>query len=318
MQNTAIQVQKLQGVYTALMTPMHAPEEGKIKGEVDYEKLDMLIEDQIAAGVQGILACGTTGQSATLDYDEHINLVERIFYRISGRVQLMASAGTNDTERAVHLTQGIERRIGPTTFLHVTGYYNNPPQEGLIAHFETIARHLVYPESNIVLYNVPGRTKSNIEAKTAIELAQHPKIIGVKEASGDLEQVKAIIEGTDPDQFRIISGEDNIVDKIVAMGGFGVISATANIGPAYFKRMVQTALGGNHEEAARMQEYIGPLVKAVFAAKNPIPLAHIFNTDVRLPLVKLPGLHECIMRKVMMYSPEELGISLADYHRVRV
>jgi 4-hydroxy-tetrahydrodipicolinate synthase len=310
MENQAIQVEELQGVYTALMTPMHED------GSIDYEKLERLIDDQVRASV-GILACGTTGQSATLSHEEHADLAEHIFNYVNGRTRVMVSAGSNCTREAIALSQEIEKRIGPTTFLHVTGYYNNPPQEGLVAHYNAVA-DAIGLESNVILYNVPLRTKSNIEARTAIELAKHPKIIGVKEASGDLKQVKAIIDRTDPNQFRVMSGEDGIVSNIMGMGGFGVISATGNIAPAYFARMAQTALEGRHEEAADMQNYINDLVKAVFAAKNPIPLAHMFNTDVRLPLVKLPELHDCIMRKVMMYSPLELGISLADYHRAGV
>jgi 4-hydroxy-tetrahydrodipicolinate synthase len=224
------------------------------------------------------------------------------------------SAGTNHTKKAVDLAQEIERRIGPTTFLHVTGYYNNPSQRGLKRHYKIIAGLLIYPESNIILYNVPGRTKSNIEAETTIELSENPRIIGIKEASGDLEQVKKIIGATNPDRFRVLSGEDHLVAKITEMGGYGVISATANIAPRYFAEMIKTALEGNIEEANRMQDYINPLIKqGVFCAKNPVPLAHMFDTEVRSPLDKLPEIDEKVMRTVMMYSPKELGICLSEY-----
>jgi len=307
MRNQAIQVQELQGVYTALITPMHEDK------SIDYGKLDMLIDDQVEAGVDGVLACGTTGQSATLSHEEHADLAEHIFNYVDGRARVMVSAGSNSTREAIVLSQEIERRIGPTTFLHVTGYYNNPPQEGLIAHYEAVAE-AIGPESNVVLYNVPGRTNSKIKAGTAVELAGHPKIIGIKEASGDLEQAEKIIRGTNPDNFRLMSGEDNLVTKIIELGGFGVISATANIAPAYFSRMVQAALDPMHEDHRRMhemQQYINPLVEAVFCAKNPIPLAHMFDTDVRLPLVKLPRIKERIKRALAMFSIKELGIDYA-------
>jgi len=309
MQNKSIKTEELSGVYTALMTTMHED------GNIDYGKLDMLIDDQVKEEI-GILACGTTGQSATLSHREHADLAEHIFNYVNGRTRVIVSAGSNNTREAISLSQEIESRIGPTTFLHVTGYYNNPPQEGLLAHYRTIADS-IGNDSNIILYNVPGRTKSNIEAATAIELAQHPKIIGVKEASGNLEQVMAIIEGTDPKKFRVMSGEDNIVDKIIEMGGFGVISATSNAAPAYFSKMVRIALEGRYDEAARMQQYINPLVKAVFAAKNPIPLAHMFDTNVRLPLVKLPGIEEKVMRTLLSYSMRELGFCISKYHRIK-
>ncbi|MBW2981297.1 4-hydroxy-tetrahydrodipicolinate synthase [Candidatus Woesearchaeota archaeon] len=309
MKNQAIQAEELQGNYTALITTMDE------RGRIDYNKLDMLTDDQIAAGA-GILACGTTAQSATLSPEEHVGLAEHIFNYVGGRTRVMVSAGSNNTREAIELSIEIEKRIGATTFLHVTGYYNNPPQEGLLAHYRTVA-NAIRPDSNIILYNVPGRTKSNIEAETAIELAEHPKIIGVKEASGNLEQVTKIIEGTDPNQFRVMSGEDDLVAKIVEMGGFGVISATSNAAPVYFSKMAKTALEGRYEEAARMQEFINPLVKAVFCAKNPIPLAHMFDTNVRLPLVKLPKIEEKVMRTLLSYSMKDLGFCISKYHRIK-
>lgn len=308
MRNQAIQVQELRGVYTALITPMHKD------GSIDYQKLDNLIDDQIKSGINGILACGTTGQSATLSHEEHADLAEYIFNYVNGRTRVMVSSGSNNTREAIFLSQEIESRIGPSTFLHVTGYYNNPPQKGLVAHYNAVTE-AVSSDSNIILYNVPGRTKSNIEAETAITLAKNPKIIGVKEASGDLELVQRIIDRTDPNEFRVMSGEDNLVAKIIEIGGYGVISATANIAPKYFAEMTRTALEGNNEEANRMQEYIMPLVKAVFLAKNPIPLAHIFHTELRLPLIKLPEINERVMRSALLYGPRELGICLSKYCR---
>ena len=301
-----IQLNELQGAYTALITPMHE------NGLIDYDKLFQLIDDQIEAGIDGLLACGTTGQSATLKHEEHVNLAERIFQYIGGRTRFIASAGSNCTDESIGLSKGIEDRIGPTTFLHVTGYYNNPPQEGLIDHYNAVA-DAISDQSNIILYNVPGRTSSNIESATAIALAQNPRIIGIKEASGDLSQVETIINTTDPENFRVLSGEDNIVADISQLGGYGVITASANIAPRYFQNLVETAISGDHETAAELQANINSLVSAVFSAKNPIPLAHMFDTNLRLPLVKLPQIQQQIQETLSDYSSEELGIDIVDY-----
>ena len=302
----SIQLNELQGAYTALITPMCS------NGEIDHKILERLIDDQITSGIDGILACGTTGQSATLSYEEHIDLVEHIYNHINGRTQFMASAGSNSTREAIKLSNEIEDRIGPTTLLHVTGYYNNPPQQGLIAHYTAIADSL-NPESNLILYNVPGRTGSNIEAKTAIVLSKNPKIIGIKEASGDLDQVDEVIRNTDSNNFRVISGEDDLVSEIMEKGGYGVISATANIAPRYFKQITQSALNGKYVKSHYLQNQVNPLVKAVFSAKNPIPLAHMFDTNLRLPLVRLPKINNQIEDTLRNYDPEKLGINTEDY-----
>jgi 4-hydroxy-tetrahydrodipicolinate synthase len=305
----SIKPAELQGCYTALITPMR---ENKY---IDYKKLDRLIYDQVETSITGILACGTTGQSAALSHKEHVDLADHIFHYLDGRKQYIASAGSNSTREAIDLSNAIEERIGPTTFLHVTGYYNNPPQEGLLQHYRKIAKK-IHKDSNMILYNVPGRTSSNIEPETAIELAQNPKIIGIKEASGDMQQVERIIRKTDPKNFRVLSGEDNLVTKIIHEGGYGVISASANIAPEYFAKLARLSLSEYDVEARVMQQRIIPLVNAVFSAKNPIPLAQMFETNVRLPLVNLPGLMPKIRQALSNYTVEELGIDLKKYQEV--
>jgi 4-hydroxy-tetrahydrodipicolinate synthase len=307
MNNKSIDVKDFKGTYTAIITPM------KKDGSLDHQKLEELIDDQIEAGVDGILACGTTGQSATLKHREHIMLAQYIYEYIDNKVKFMVSAGSNSTEEAIYLTNEIEKRIGPTTFLHVTGYYNNPPQEGLFLHYSAISENLKENESNIVLYNVPGRTASNLEADTVIKLAKNEKIIGIKEASGKLEQIEKIIQNTDSNKFKVLSGEDHLVAPIIKMGGYGVISASANIAPRYFSNIVNAALDKDYELADEMQEKILPLVKAVFKAKNPIPLAHIFNTEVRLPLCKLPRIENEVIDTINQYHFKNLGIDVTKY-----
>ncbi len=320
LKNKPISVRELQGVYTSLITPMRGNGdriEDKIRWRIDYQKLRMLVDDQIKAGVTGLVPAGTTGQSATVGKMEQITLIENVFRYVNGRVPIIAGAGSNCTHEAIELSQRIEKAIGPTTFLHVTGYYNNPPQEGLYEHFKAVADSV---EGNIIMYNVPSRTKSDLEAKTVIELAKHPKIIGIKEASGDLDKVREIINNTNADEFRVVSGEDDIVADIIQMGGYGVICASANIAPKLFAELVEAGLKGNHEEAARLQRYVMPLVKeAVFAVKNPIPLSYMFDSAVRLPLVDLEKIANGRYCKqidgiIKRYSPEELGIDLGRYN----
>lgn len=302
-----IKVTELAGIYPAIITPMNPD------GQIDYSKLDRLVEDLVNAGVQGICACGTTGQSATLDHDEHVNLAIRIKQRINGRCQYIAAAGSNNTREALTMSRLLEEALGPTTFLHVTGYYNNPPQQGLIAHFETLADQLTHDESNIILYNVPGRTSNKIEVETTIKLASHPRIIGIKEASGNLADCKRIIENTDSKNFRLLSGECDQVAETIKLGGFGAISATANVAPRLFVSLCKAALAGNDQSAQDIQEYLLPAIRAVFKAKNPIPLSMLFNSGIRLPMVPIEAIRQEITDLIGVYSAEELGVDLQSY-----
>ncbi len=312
--NRPLDVTELQGTYTALITPMQRGD--GLKNPIDYAKLYRLIEDQEAAGIQGVVVAGTTGQSATLSHKEHAIFVNTIYKHVADRypqLQFIVGAGSNCTNEAISLSKEIENKIGPSTFLHVTGYYNNPPQEGLIAHYNMLAKAI--PKSNIILYNVPGRTSSKIEPETVMTLIDHVEnIIGIKEASGDLEAVKRIIAYTNPDRFRVVSGEDHLVAEIIKEGGTGVISASANIAPKYFVEITKAALAGDHQEARRLQEEILPLVKqGVFYKKNPIPLAEMFNTELRLPLVRLSGIRPNLEKLLMEYPSDKLGINVKDY-----
>jgi 4-hydroxy-tetrahydrodipicolinate synthase len=303
----SIAVQDLSGLYPAIITPM-----GR-NGQIDYGKLDRLIEDFIAAEVSGICACGTTGQSPALSEDEHREILLHVKKRIDGRCQLIVGAGSNATAKALTQTTTIERDLGATTFLHVTGYYNNPPQAGLCAHFIALAEALRHPESNIIPYNVPSRTASNIEPDTVVALAKHPRIVGIKESSGNLDQVNEIIARTDPTQFRVLTGECHQIAEVIASGGFGAISAAANVAPRLLARLVAAGLAGDLEQARALQERAKPVIGAVFAAKNPIPLAMMFSCDVRLPLVLLEELRQSLVATMARYECEELGIDLHSY-----
>lgn len=302
--NQPIHANELQGAYTALITPMYDD------GEINHALLDHLINDQIAAGITGIVACGTTGQSATLSHEEHVDLVEHIYNHVDGRVQFIAGAGSNSTSEAISLSTEIENRIGPTTFLQVTPYYIKPPQEGLIAHYNAIANEI---QGNIILYNVPGRTSCNIQPATAIALSNNPRIIGIKQASEEFEETLDIVLRTDPNSFRVLSGEDGLVARLLESGGYGVISASANVAPNYFVQLTEQGLNGNHERAHELQTEIDPLVKTVFCATNPIPLATMFETYLRPPLVRLEDIEDQIWETLRNYNSERLGINLENY-----
>jgi 4-hydroxy-tetrahydrodipicolinate synthase len=205
---------------------------------------------------------------------------------------IMASAGSNATHEAISLSQRMIESVEVDALLHVTGYYNNPPQEGIIKHYEMIANITAKMNVPIVLYNVPSRTGSRIEPETAIHLAQHSHIIGIKEAAGDLAAVEKMIKGTNPNKFTIMSGEDNIVYDIMKLGGRGVVSATANRWPREYERLCQLCAAGEWDAAKKLQDALQTCVDATFCVKNPIPIHYMFKTAVRPPLVSIEELKE--------------------------
>ncbi len=286
----------LHGSYPAVITPMTSTRDGIA---IDWRAFERLVDAVLEAGSHGVVIAGTTGQSATVTADEQVELVRRgvavasRFAESHGRaVQIIASAGSNATGAAIDLSRRILVEGGAHALLHVTGYYNNPPQEGLIAHFNACADEAGRHGATVVLYNVPSRTGCNISAATCIELARHPAIIGVKEASGDLDQVQAILDGTDRSSFSVVSGEDHLVAELIRRGGTGVISAAANVWPREFQVLCDLARAGHHGQAAELQAALLPCVRAVFAAKNPIPLHAMLGGPLRLPLVGVDALAE--------------------------
>jgi 4-hydroxy-tetrahydrodipicolinate synthase len=291
-----ITAQDLRGCHVALITPMiHCSG----RSVIDHGHLFRLIDNCIHAGVTGVLLAGTTGQSATLSHDEQVDLAARGAERarasaeaVGRAVCVMASAGSNATPEALSLTRRITEAAQPDALLHVTGYYNNPPQEGLRTHFRAVANLAGELGTGVILYNIPGRTGSRLGVDATLELAAHPAIIGIKEASGDLEAIDRLVSGTDPDQFAVLSGEDHLVAEIIRRGGVGVISATANRWPSEFQALCDLALAGRHVEAEMLQSALMPCIRATFAVKNPIPLASMFETVVRLPLVSVDELDE--------------------------
>jgi 4-hydroxy-tetrahydrodipicolinate synthase len=252
---------KLEGVYTAIVTPMTAD------GALDEKALRRLVDFQIEGGVSGLVPVGTTGESPTLDGDECKRVIQVVVEQSRGRVPVIAGAGSNSTSEAVHYAKDA-KAAGADATLQVAPYYNKPTNQGLLGHFRAIADAVDLP---LIVYNIAGRTGKNIDNPTMLELAQHRNIVAVKEASGDIGQIMDLI-AKKPATFTVLSGDDNLVFPIMALGGKGVISVASNLVPAQMSRFVGAALTGDWNEARRMHYELLPLFKAIFIETNPIPI----------------------------------------------
>ena len=276
--------EKLQGIWTALITPFQKD------GAIDWEAFDRLIDKQLEAGIVGLLISGTTGESPTLNDDECCELIKRAKEKVGSKCLIMAGTGTNNTEKSIYKTK-IAEEAGADMIILVNPYYNKPTQEGLYRHFKAIAESTDLP---IILYNIKGRTGVNIETPTLIKLANEVKnIVGVKEASGDLDQIKAVCDSR-PDDFVVLSGDDNITFKIIKDYGVnGVISVTSNIVPEKIIEMVNFALNGKIKEAEEANNKLEPLFKILFIETNPIPVKYalyemgLCQNVYRLPMCEI-------------------------------
>lgn len=254
-------------------------------GDVDFEGFRNLIEWQIAEGIDSIVVCGTTGEASTLDNEEHIETVRFCVEVVNGRVPVIGGAGSNDTRHGIDLAQRIEA-TGVDGLLLVTPYYNKCSQAGLIQHYIATADAVNVP---CLLYSVAGRTGVNIAPQTVAELAKHPRIVGIKEASGNIAQVAEIARLV-PDDFALYSGNDDMVVPLMSLGGLGYISVIANIAPADSVRMSRSFLDGDIKTARQLQLDMKALIDAMFADVNPIPVKaalHMMNKcqlEYRLPL----------------------------------
>lgn len=284
-----------QGVYTALVTPFNE------KGTVDEAALKRLVEDQIAAGVQGLVPMGTTGESPTLSHDEHIDVVARVVEWTAGRVPVIAGTGSNSTDEALHLTQRA-KAVGADASLQVVPYYNKPNQEGMYRHFLAIADAVDLP---MIVYNIAGRTGKNMETDTLMRLAAHKNIVGVKEASGDLGQMMDVLARR-PKGFAVLSGDDNLALPLVALGGDGVISVASHLVPAELAELVREARTGNLVRAREIHYRLMPLFKNLFIDTNPIPVktALAFQGRMletfRLPMCPMDDAKKKVLRDVMV------------------
>ena len=270
-----------EGVLTALVTPFR-------DGEVDEPALRGLVERQISAGVDGLVPCGSTGESATLSHPEHCRVVEIVVDAARGRVPVVAGTGSNNTREAVELTLHA-KRAGAAGALLISPYYNKPTQEGIVAHFTEIARRSDFP---LIPYNIPGRTASNILPATLARLADLDQVVGVKEASGDLGQVAEIIAAC-PDDFAVLSGDDALTLPLLAIGGRGVISTSSNVVPEQMVALVRAFRAGDPEGARALHYRLLPVFDALFCETNPIPLKAavemlgLASGEIRLPLTPL-------------------------------
>ena len=252
---------KLEGVYTALITPFESD------GSIDEKALRDIVESQIEKGISGVVPMGTTGESPTLDHKEHIKVIKIVTDQAKKRIPVIAGTGSNCTRGAIEMTQAA-RECGISASLQVAPYYNKPMQEGLYKHFSSIADAVELP---IIIYNIPGRTGRNIENSTMLRLSQHPHIIGVKEASGDIGQIMDLI-AQKPESFIVLSGDDNLVFSIVTLGGRGVISVASNLIPTSMKEFVSYLLKGEWDKGRKMHFRLLPFFKGIFIETNPIPI----------------------------------------------
>lgn len=277
----------IKGSIVAIVTPFR-------DGKVDEAKFRELIEFQIKNGTDAIVPCGTTGESPTLSHAEHQRVIEICIHTVKGRVPVIAGTGSNSTEEAIALTKHAAK-AGADGVLVVSPYYNKPTQEGLYRHFRAVAESV---KISVILYNIAGRTAVNIEPATIARLAKDcPNIVGVKEASGSLEQMQTI-KRLCPKEFLLISGDDGLLLPILSVGGVGVISVAANIIPQDVKKVIQAFEAGRISEAQTLYYKMLPLVKALFLETNPIPiktamgLMGLCSPELRLPLCEMAAENE--------------------------
>lgn len=282
---------QLRGVFPALFTPLKNDDPKRIANSIDYEKAAHMIDDLIAVGVHGVVPVGTTGQSATLTHQQHLDFVRFTIEHVQGRVPVIAGAGSNCTRESIEMIQNVQK-ISEVPVLCVTGYYNNPPQEGIADHFLTLSRET---GAKIIVYNVPGRTSNYIHPDTLIRLAEDKNIIGLKQAVefriGEKyhEDTLRVIRETKDWNFAVMSGEDGAFVDMLEMGGSGLISATANIpeASALFVKLFNAFQKGEFESCDDLQDATRDYAEAVFCRKNPIPLGTFFHSPLYLPLVSV-------------------------------
>ncbi|MGH7358096.1 MAG: 4-hydroxy-tetrahydrodipicolinate synthase [Candidatus Rokuibacteriota bacterium] len=268
-----------QGSLVAMVTPFH-------DGRIDEGKLRELVEFHVAHGTDGLVPCGTTGESPTLTHEEHKRVVEIVIQQARDRIPVVAGTGSNSTAEAIELALHAAE-AGAAGALLVTPYYNRPTQQGLFEHFRTIAQAV--PDLPLIVYNIQGRTAVNVETETLARLAQIPNIVGVKEASGSLDQMTAVILACGPD-FTVLSGDDNLTLPLMAVGGRGVISVVGNFLAREVADVTHAALEGDWKRARDLHLKLYPVCKAMFIETNPIPVKEamamlgMIRAEWRLPM----------------------------------
>ncbi|MDH3692419.1 MAG: 4-hydroxy-tetrahydrodipicolinate synthase [Gammaproteobacteria bacterium] len=283
-----------QGSMVALVTPMHED------GAVDQAALKRLVEFHVEHGTSAIISVGTSGESATLDPEEHVEVIRLTLQYAAGRIPIIAGTGANATAEAIHLTRRAHE-VGADACLLVTPYYNKPTQEGLYLHFKAVADAVPIPQ---ILYNVPGRTACDMNNETVARLAKVPNIIGIKDATGDIGRVEDLIRRCD-DEFEIYSGDDATALDLILEGGRGDISVTANVAPAAMQQMCTLALDGSKDEARELNARLMPLHKGLFVEANPIPVKWalqqmgMIGGGIRLPMTPLAAAYHDTVSRAM-------------------
>jgi 4-hydroxy-tetrahydrodipicolinate synthase len=285
---------RFQGSFVAMVTPFSG-------GKVDEAKVRELVEFHASHGTDGLIPCGTTGESPALSHDEHRRVVELVVEAARGRIPVIAGTGSNSTAEAIDLTRHAER-AGAAGALVVSPYYNKPTQEGLYRHFRAVAESVAIP---ILVYNIQSRTAVNVETATLERLVRDARnVVGVKEASGSLDQMSQVVAACGPD-FSVLSGDDNLTLPVLAIGGHGVISVIANIVPRETAEMVHAALDGDWKRARELHYKLFPLARAAFLETNPIPikeamaLASMIEPEFRLPMCRMGDANRERLRAIL-------------------
>lgn len=287
----------LTGSLVALVTPMHAD------GSLDFDALRRLVDWHIEQGSNGLIAVGTTGESPTVDVEEHIEIIRTVVEHAAGRVPVIAGTGANSTREAIHLSQRA-KSVGADFGLSVVPYYNKPTQEGLFQHFKAIAEQGGLPT---LLYNVPGRTVADMHNDTVVRLSSIPGIVGIKDATGNLERAADLVARL-PKDFAILSGDDATTLEFIKRGGHGTISVTANVAPKAMSEMCRLALAGDFTAAQAIDTPLQGLHKNLFIEANPIPVKWALETlgkigtGIRLPLTRLSSEHQQIVQSALQQA----------------
>ncbi|OFZ71549.1 MAG: 4-hydroxy-tetrahydrodipicolinate synthase [Betaproteobacteria bacterium RBG_16_64_9] len=291
----------ISGSMVAIITPMQDD------GSLDLARFRSLIDFHVAQGTDGVVVVGTTGESPTVDFDEHKELIRLAVEHASGRIPVIAGTGANSTAEAIELAESA-KRAGAAASLSVVPYYNKPGQEGLYRHFRSIAERVDIPH---ILYNVPGRTVADIANDTVLRLAQIPNVIGIKDATANMERGSDLLRRA-PKQFRVYSGDDASCLALILLGGHGVISVTANVAPRLMHDMCAAALAGELARARELNNRLLPLHQKLFVEANPIPVKWaaaqmgLVAAGIRLPLTPLAAQHHETVRQAL----REAGINL--------
>ena len=287
----------ISGSMVAIVTPMDA------QGALDWQALTKLVDFHLQEGTDALVVVGTSGESATLNVEEHVEVIRRVVVQVNGRIPVIAGTGANCTREAVELTRNA-KSVGADACLLVTPYYNKPTQEGLYQHFKHIAEAVAIPQ---ILYNVPGRTVCDMLADTVVRLSAVPNIIGIKEATGNIERAKDIIARV-PSDFYVYSGDDATAYELMLAGGKGNISVTANIAPRAMHELCQLAMNGDAVAAKALNDKLMPLHENLFLEANPIPVKWalqqmgFIEQGIRLPLTWFSEQYHDTLRQAMRQS----------------